>query len=70
MGEGEVKVVVGDVERIYSLAKVISEELDVDVVHVLLVLIIRELVILNRQLSELREALKVVRVSKVKSGGL
>lgn len=70
MGEEEVKVVVDDVERIYNLAKVIGEELDVDVVHVLLVLIIRELVILNRQLSELREALKVVRVSKVKSGGL
>jgi hypothetical protein len=70
VGEEEVKVVVDDVERIYNLAKVIGEELDVDVVHVLLVLIIRELVILNRQLSELREALKVVRVSKVKSGGL
>jgi hypothetical protein len=70
MGEEEVKIVAGDVERIYSLAKVIGEELDVDVVHVLLVLIIRELVILNRQLSELREALKAVRVSKVKSGGL
>jgi hypothetical protein len=70
LGEEEVKVVAGDVERIYNLARVISEELDVDVVHVLLVLILRELVILNRQLLELREALKAVRVSRVKSGGL
>jgi ABC-type Na+ efflux pump permease subunit len=70
LGEEEVKVVAGDVERIYNLAKVIGEELDIDVVHVLLVLILRELVILNRQLSDLREALKVVRVSKVKGGGL
>jgi hypothetical protein len=70
MGEDEAKIVAGDVERIYNLAKVISDELDIDVVHVLLVLVLRELVILNRQLSDLREALKVVRVSRVKGGGL
>jgi len=70
MGEEEVRVVVGDVERIYNLAKVVSEELDVDVVHVLLVLILRELVILNRQLLELREVLKVAGVSRVKGRGL
>jgi hypothetical protein len=70
MGEEEVKVVVGDVERIYDLARVVSEELGVDVVHVLFVLILRELVILNRQLMELQEALKAVKVSRVKGGGL